>query len=226
MVKRDIRQIKNKLREESKNIRRCFPPQEKTKKDDLILQRLTMTPQYKKCNILLTFVSTPIEVDTIKIINRAFLDKKEVLVPRCIPGRIEMEFCKISSLSDLEKGTFSVLEPKSHCNQVKYFPNSICIVPGLVFDMRGYRLGYGKGYYDRFLKDYHGFRIGICYSNCIKTRLPCGRYDEKIDLLITDKFNKSFYNNGVKSHKKEGTYHERRKDEFSYRRKQNKRSEV
>ncbi len=225
MVKRDIRPIKNKLRKESKNIRRCFSPQEKTKKDDLILQRLTATPQYKKCNILLTFVSTPIEVDTIKIINKAFLDKKQVLVPRCIPGRIEMEFCKINSINDLEKGTFSVLEPKNYCKRVNSFPNSICIVPGLVFDMNGYRLGYGKGYYDRFLKDYCGFRIGVCYSNCIKNRLPRGRYDEKINLLITDKFNKSFYNNSVKSHKKEGTYYERGKDEFGYRRKQNKRSE-
>lgn len=222
MVKRDIRPIKNKLREESKGIRRSLSPQEKIKKDDLILKRLLSTPQYKKCNTLLTFVSTPIEVDTIKIINRAFLDKKQVLVPRCLPGKIEMEFCKINSLTDLEKGMFSVLEPKNHCKQVKNFPNSICIVPGLVFDMQGYRLGYGKGYYDRFLKDYCGFRIGVCYSNCIKNRLPCGRYDEKINLLITDKFNKSFYNDSVKSHKKERMYYERGKDEFGSGRKQNK----
>jgi len=194
MVKHDIRTIKNNLREESKNIRRCLPPQEKRKKDDLILQRLIANPQYKKCDILLTFVSTPIEVDTIKIINKAFEDKKQVFVPRCIPEQLEMEFCKINSINDLEKGTFSVLEPKNYCQQANSFPNSICIVPGLVFDMKGYRLGYGKGYYDRFLKNYYGFKIGICYSNCIKNRLPHGRYDKKIHLLITDKFNKAFYN--------------------------------
>lgn len=188
----DVRPIKNKLREESKQLRRSFSPKEKEEKDTLILQRLLALPQYKKCQKLITFVSTPIEVDTHRLIEQALKDRKQVLVPRCVPNQIKMDFCQIHSMDDLKVGTFSVLEPKESCRVVRHFPNSLCIIPGLIFDMQGYRLGYGKGYYDRFLRYYSGYRVGICYSNCLQNELPHGKYDETIHLLITDKFNKRF----------------------------------
>ena len=66
--------------------------------------------------------------------------------------------------------------------------NSLCVVPGMAFDCDGYRLGYGKGYYDRFLSGYHGVTAGICYSDCIRWKLPRGRFDRPVDILVTDKF--------------------------------------
>lgn len=192
MVTPDVRPLKNRLREESKQIRRNFSFEEKKKKDAAIFWRLTGLPQYQHCRMLLTFVSTPIEVDTRRIIQQALRDQKQVVVPRCIPDQIQMEFCRIHSLRDLKKGTFSVMEPKTYCKVIRCFRNSICIVPGLAFDMYGYRLGYGKGYYDRFLKHYQGFRVGICYTDCLKNQLPHGKYDQAVHLLATDKFSKTF----------------------------------
>ena len=70
--------------------------------------------------------------------------------------------------------------------------HSFCVLPGLGFDLEGYRLGYGKGYYDRFLSRYPGVTAGVCYTACLKTQLPHGRYDRRADILVTEKFIKRF----------------------------------
>ena len=101
-----------------------------------------------------------------------------------------MEFYYLRSFDeDLESGAFGVLEPKiGRCEKMTDFSNSICIVPGLAFDNEGYRLGYGKGYYDRFLCNYPGVKIGICYASCVKRELPHGFYDVPVGILVTDRY--------------------------------------
>ena len=65
--------------------------------------------------------------------------------------------------------------------------DSICIVPAFMFDKSGYRLGYGKGYYDRYLSKYKGSTIGICYSQNIKDELFHGKFDRTVDMIVTEK---------------------------------------
>ena len=71
---------------------------------------------------------------------------------------------------------------------LREFSDSVCVLPGLGFDLEGYRLGYGKGYYDRFLSKYPGTNLGVCYNVCLKPLLPHGRYDRMVDVLVTEKF--------------------------------------
>ena len=173
-VKRpDIRLVKRELRDRMKTLRRNMPPAEKAAKDAAILGRITALPEYRRASLVLTYVSTPIEV----------------AVPYCIPGKVEMLFCQISSMEDLAPGTFGVLEPDPEKLPVlRDFRDSVCILPGLAFDLQGYRLGYGKGYYDRFLSKYRGVNIGACYNVCLKPLLPHGRYDKMVAILATEKF--------------------------------------
>lgn len=193
MARVDIREVKKKLRTEFKNLRRNMPFEEKNSKDMAILDRVLKLPEYKSASIILTYVSTDIEVDTKALIQQALLDGKTVAVPRCTPGKIDMKFYVIHSLEDLEPGAFGVLEPSpEQCRELNRFHGSICILPGLGFDIQGYRLGYGKGYYDRFLSKYKGKNIGVCYNICLKSLLPHGRYDKMVDVLVTDKFVKRF----------------------------------
>ena len=194
MARVDIREVKKKLRLEFKTLRRNMSFEEKNKKDMAILDRVRKLPEYQSAKTLLTYVSTDIEVDTKALIERALLDGKMVAVPRCTPGKIHMKFYVIRSLDDLEPGAFGVLEPSlEKCRELKNFNGSACILPGLGFDIQGYRLGYGKGYYDRFLSKYDGKNIGVCYNICLKSLLPHGRYDKMVDILVTDKFVKRFY---------------------------------
>lgn len=185
----DIRLVKRELREQFKDLRRGMEPGVKARKDGAILERLVKLPEYRAAKLVLTYVSTAIEVDTFALIRKALAEGKRVAVPYCLPGKVEMLFCEISSLETLAPGSFGVLEPDPGRQPVlTAFPRSICILPGLGFDLEGYRLGYGKGYYDRFLSKYRGTNIGVCYNICLKPLLPHGRYDKMVDILVTEKF--------------------------------------
>lgn len=185
---KNIKEYKIKLRDKFKAIRLGYSPEQKAKLDNDIIGRLMRTYQYKNASTILCYVSTPLEVDTRLLIKKALDDGKRVAVPKCKPETTTMDFYLITSFEDLEKGTFGVLEPiQSRC-EIFRGDEGICIVPGLCFDHFGYRLGYGKGYYDRFLTNYSQTKIGICYNDCVQQRLFHGRYDVPVDLLITERY--------------------------------------
>lgn len=185
----DIRVIKRELRQRFRSIRENMNENEKKQLDFKIFQRLCSFEKYKKAKTILIFVSTKIEVDTIKIIEQAFRDKKNVAVPKCLDKRGTMAFFIIKSMDELKKASFDLLEPDIEASpKLVDFSDSICILPGFAFDSNGYRIGFGKGYYDRFLQKYSGIKIGICYNSCITAELPHGRYDVTADYVITPKY--------------------------------------
>lgn len=199
MPVRDIRPIKSQLREKYKQMRRALSPEEKAAKDKRIAERVFRLWQYRQNDTVLTYVSTDIEVDTRYIISRALQDGKKVAVPRCVPGTRAMEFYYIDGIDDLEPGSFGVLEPRPNPEKLLTdVSHGICLVPAFSYDWSGFRLGYGKGYYDRFLSGFEGNMIGICYSECIRPTLPHGRYDRAVELLVTDRFLRKIYSAGVK----------------------------
>ncbi len=190
-MRTDIREVKREKREKIKEWRRELPPDEKMRLDTAIAEKFYNSYVYRRTEQVFIYVSTSIEVDTISIIERAIAEGKRVACPRCVDGTREMEFYYIDSVDELEPGTFGVLEPKADIGKlVKDFSNGVCVVPGLSFDYGGFRLGYGKGYYDRFLSGYHGFTCGLCYSHNVVPHLPHGRFDRHVGLLITDGFSK------------------------------------
>ncbi|NLN81487.1 MAG: 5-formyltetrahydrofolate cyclo-ligase [Clostridiales bacterium] len=188
-MREDIRPIKARLREYYKNLRQQLSQERKAELDREIIRRVTGLWQYGKSRLLLTYVSTKTEIDTLPLIDMALAEGKTVAVPRCVEGTRNIEFYRISSISELSPGTFGVLEPDPEvCKKVINFTNSLCLVPALCYDWKGYRLGYGKGYYDRFLEDYNGTIVGIAYSNCVRPSLPHGRFDRPVELIVTDSF--------------------------------------
>lgn len=157
--------------------------------DSNILTRLTRLNQYKNARQVLAYVSVHDEVDTRALIEKAIRDGKRVAVPRCVPNTRQMEFYYINSIDELEPGMFGVPEPNPEKSELMIdFSDSVCIVPGICFDKKGYRLGYGKGYYDRFLCNYNGTTIGLCYSICTKYNLIHGKFDRRSDIVITEKY--------------------------------------
>lgn len=188
-VKGDIRLVKSRLRQDIKQMRTELDPAVKKQMDDAITDTFLSSTSYTRSDVILTYVSTGIEVSTERIILTALSDGKKVVCPRCIDGTREMEFYSIDSLDDLKPRTFGVREPDADASRVyDGLGRPICIVPGLSFDRWGYRLGYGKGYYDRFLSRYKGWTVGLCYSACVRYRLPHGRFDKPVDRLITEKY--------------------------------------
>lgn len=198
----DLRKLKSHLREKYRAKRIQMNAEEKQVLDKQIHQRLRKLFQYRYNDTILIYVSKEIEVDTYQLIEYAWRDGKRVAVPKCIDGTRKIVFYYINSVHDLEKATFGVYEPKTDvCMPLKNMSSGLCIVPGMAFDTDGYRLGYGKGYYDRFLSNFKGDVVGICYSNCIQWKLPHGQYDKCVDVIVTDKFIRSTKKNKRNMHK-------------------------
>ncbi len=169
---------KNELRKIYKYIRNNI--KDRNIQNEIIFNKVISLEKVKKADTILIYVSFNNEVDTLNII-KYFLGKKKVAVPK-VNGN-EMNFYYIDSFNDLSKGSFNILEPIT-TNKVTNFDNSICIVPGLCFDKENYRLGYGKGYYDKFLSNKNIYTIGLSYKETIIKKLPIDKYDIKLDKVI------------------------------------------
>lgn len=179
---------KQRLREERLAAREAISEQERSVLDDRITQKLLATSEYAEATTVLTYVSVLSEVSTRMFVECALHDGKTVAVPRCLPGHC-LEFVAIASLEQLVASPFNLLEPAKELPALTEDQknNSICIVPALLVDAKGYRLGYGAGFYDRFLSTYSGKKICLAYQqNLSKTELPHTEFDVAVDMVITE----------------------------------------
>lgn len=173
---------KSELRKQLIARRKALDPISKAEMDKALFENVISCPEFRRARLVLAFVSTEIEVDTRRIIQYCFDTGKPVAVP--ISGDTELTFCIITDFSRLHMGRYGIYEPMPE-NAVSDFSDSICLVPALQFDKNNYRIGYGKGYYDRFLSGYKGFSAGLCYKSFIG-EVPVDRFDHRVDIVITD----------------------------------------
>ena len=182
----DIKIQKNLFREKYKKIRSEISKDQKALFDKEIFERVISLSQYKNCQYLFTYVSIGSEADTLRLIQYSLSDGKKVAVPKCGSNH-GMDFYIINSLDDLEKSSFGLLEPKTDiCMKAPNDCNALCIVPAVCFDVKGCRIGYGGGYYDRFLSGFLGDTVGICYHKCLCGELPKDIYDISVNILVTE----------------------------------------
>ena len=179
---------KQRLREERLAAREALSEQERSVLDDRITQKLLAISEYVEATTVLTYVSVSSEVSTRMFIESVLRDGKTVAVPRCLPGHC-LEFVAITSLDQLIAAPFGLLEPPKELPALteEQMDASICIVPALLVDIKGYRLGYGAGFYDRFLSTYPGKKICLAYQqNLSRTMLPHTTFDVAVDEVITE----------------------------------------
>jgi len=177
-------QIKQELRKKAREKRRQIC--NKKECDYSICEKLCSLELYKKSEIVLIYVSLDDEVETDEIIKCALSNGKKVAVPFCRNNMGNMDFYLIDSLCDLKIGSFNIREPDiNSCRKLCFFENSVIVVPGLCFDKSGNRLGFGKGYYDRFLAKHNFTTIGLCYDEQLVECVPTDKYDRKVDYIIT-----------------------------------------
>lgn len=157
-----------------------------------ICENVRAGAEYKDCKLLMCFMSTDIEVDTSSLISAAFADGKRVAIPRCIEsdGGRGMEFCVIDSPEDTVIGEYGLREPPQgkHVVSVEETACALCIVPGLAYDTDGYRIGFGGGYYDRYLPDFRGVSCGVCFEEFTVGSLSRESTDIAVDILVTESY--------------------------------------
>ncbi len=185
----DIRERKKALRGIYKQMRLNGDAARQRDADSQIMRRVTDLPQYREASLILAYVSQGGEVDTLQLIVRALAEGKAVACPRCRVDDRSMTFHRISGLDELEQGAYGIFEPKPDAPQVLpvEFADSICLVPGFSFDASGGRLGYGGGYYDRFLARYDGVSVGLCRAESRSEHpLPQDGFDVSVDVVVSD----------------------------------------
>ena len=180
-----IKEEKKLLRAKYSEIRALVV--DKEAKSDAMYGYLVSSSFYKNADTVLLYSSASSEVVTHKMIDKVLADSKRLALPKCIDKNGNMLFYYIKSAEDLIDGMYDIKEPATDELADSFSDSDICVVPGLSFSEDGYRLGYGKGYYDRFLQNFPGTSIGLCYDECLAHSLPIDRYDKKVNYIITDK---------------------------------------
>lgn len=163
----DIAQRKRELRRDLKRLRAELGSDARSAADEGIANRLFALEEFQQAGIVLTYLAMGAEVETRQIIRRAWDLGKTVALPRCVKGTRLMEWFCVDNLDGLEKSSFGVEEPPRNPQRMlnplgEVGKSAVALVPALAFDLSGYRLGYGGGFYDTFLAGFTGASVGLC----------------------------------------------------------------
>ena len=183
-----VSEIKREVRREYRQKRKDLNAEAKRLSDDLICRNITESCVFASCESLLCYAPMADEVDIMPVAEVALRLGKKVYFPICHTESCTLSFHRVTDLSELRAGHYGILTPDESSPVYENESSlSLCLVPGLVFDTFGYRVGYGKGYYDRFLKDFCGTSAGVVYSIFKINSVPRDQYDLAVDLIITER---------------------------------------
>lgn len=182
---------KSEIRILMKNQRNELPKSIRNEYNANILSKLLNLNDYIECDMLFTYLSFGSEIDTIAIINNALKSNKKVYIPR-VEGSY-MNFYEIDDLNGLIRSKFGILEPEDNFKKKYIKPlssekNKLMLLPGLAFDKQGNRIGYGAGYYDKYLSQYNNdefIKIGLSYDFQLLEHITKEQYDIGADFIVT-----------------------------------------
>jgi 5-formyltetrahydrofolate cyclo-ligase len=177
-------EIRKKLIEKRKNL----SEKEVFEKSKQIKKRLFKMSEFQDANTILFYISYDNEVYTHELIKDSISNKKKVVVPVTDKKNKELILSKLDSWDDLALGAYKILEPKKE--KIKKISNNeldLIIVPGVGFDSHGNRIGHGKGYYDKLLKNSRAPTVGLAFEFQVVEKVPNEKHDVSIDTIVTEK---------------------------------------
>ena len=176
---------KTEIRKEYLNKRNALSVEYRSFADSEIFNKLISSDEFIKSDLILIYVSVGSEIDTAEIIKYSFRNGKRVAVPFCRNGR--MDFYEICSVDELSVSQFGIPTVDiTYRTPIELTDNTLCIVPALCLDVNGNRLGYGGGYYDRFLRENSISHVCLIRKKFIVENLPAEEFDFQIKKYITD----------------------------------------
>lgn len=184
----DLKIAKSSVRVEYLKKRRAVPKDKKAEFEKKICENIINSASYKYYDTLLLYAALEDEPDLSYLAETAIKDGKRIAYPRCIPESRNMTFRYVTDLSELSVSTYGIKEPGV---DAPVFENSdsaccVCFIPAVAVDKHGYRIGYGGGYYDRFLSGFKGTLAAVTFSLLITEKVPHGKYDLKADFTVTE----------------------------------------
>jgi len=180
-----IYENKRALREKITEKIAGLPESYATAADKKICEAVINTAEYQRAETVFCFVGRKNEIDTKPILEDILRSGKRLCVPKCVAKGI-MEARQITSLDDLSLAKFGLLEPRDSCELVLPSEIYFAVVPCVTCDLSGRRLGFGGGYYDRYLSESGFFTCMVCRHKLISEEIPTDSYDIIPDMLITE----------------------------------------
>ncbi len=180
-------ETKKEIRKRICFLRDMLSNQEIHEKSCKITKRLTEHPCYKQASQILVYRNFGSEVGTREVILAAWRDGKKTYSPR-ISGK-KMEFLQVGEWTDYESGFHGIQEPKVTCPSFVEEPEGqvLIVMPGTVFDKAKHRIGYGGGYYDRYLKKHPSYKTAaICFELQMMEHIPYEKHDVSPDVIVTE----------------------------------------
>ncbi len=180
---------KKALRMKASRIRNQINDNDRVYSSRKIFERLMESEKFIKASKIYVYVSYKSEVDTVSFIESIFLKSdihKEIFVPK-VEGR-EMNFYKIISIDELEPSNMGILEPSGRKDRLDIAKDGIMIMPGLAFDTELNRIGYGGGFYDRYLSEHDTndlYKVAVAFEEQIYEHIVSDENDIKPDIVIT-----------------------------------------
>jgi len=180
--------MKNFIRRKILSVRENHKEEERAEKDQRIKEKLFSLPEFEKAKCVLFYVSIKGEVRTYDMISDTLEKGKRVLVPLADLKKKDLLISEINDLDELSPGAFGIPEPKDP----REFPLEkidLVVIPGIAFDRKGNRVGYGMGFYDRFLKKLRKRTplIALAYDFQIVSKIPADDHDIRVHKIVTEK---------------------------------------
>ena len=176
---------KNVIRKRMKQLREDMTRAERFEKSMRIFEQLITVPEFKRADRIYTYVSMDNEIDTIMLIDYSLSLEKRVFVPR-VSGK-DMEFYEISDISELNPGYMGIYEPDINGKEPDYSRTGFMCMPGLAFDKSYNRIGYGGGFYDRYLSvENKLYKAALAYEAQLLESIPAQDGDVRPDMIVTE----------------------------------------
>ena len=175
---------KSELRKEKLNMRKNLDREARTLASKVIFEKVVSLKEFEDSNTVLIYLSYNSEVETRLLIEYALATGKNVCVP-VVQEEGQMIAVEINSFENLVKNRYDICEPKDDSKEVSKKSIDLAVIPGTVFDAECNRIGYGKGYFDNFLKGTKIFKVALAFDEQIADSIPVEANDVKMDMVIT-----------------------------------------
>lgn len=180
-----ITESKLRLRSQLRAARAALLAAEVETRSAAVHANLFLQPEFWAASMLLTYVSIDNEVDTRALIDSALAERRQVAVPRTKADGT-MEWVEIASLESMTDSRYGIPEPNPSLPATRVPRDSLVLVPGVAFAPSGHRIGFGGGYFDRFLAEFGGISIGLAYDFQVVASWPTAPHDRPVGVVVSE----------------------------------------
>jgi 5-formyltetrahydrofolate cyclo-ligase len=178
---------REQLRQRVAGLRRSLTAPLRDARAQAMCEALLTSSEFERARVIAFYMPLRFEIDPTRAMEHAIGRGQIVALPRVDPETNTISFHRYLPGDELVESGFMVREPVMNAQSVAFGDVDVVLVPGLAFDARGQRLGYGKGYYDRLLGSLRAWRIGLCFDFQLLVEIPSFPHDVAVDALVTDR---------------------------------------